>query len=105
MLLFLELGLGRRSNLDDGDAARKLGESLLKLLAIVRAVGVLDSAANLLDSSLNRRLCPCAFDKNGLIFGDSDALGAAELFESDIGQLNAQVFREELTAGKQSDIF
>jgi hypothetical protein len=44
VLALLELDLGGRARLDDGDAAGELGEALLQLLAVVVAVGVLDLA-------------------------------------------------------------
>ena len=47
VLALLELDLGRRARLDDGDAAGELGEALLELLAVVVAVGVLDLATDL----------------------------------------------------------
>ena len=44
VLLLLHLGLGRRADLDDGDAAGELGQPLLQLLAVEVRVGVLDLA-------------------------------------------------------------
>jgi hypothetical protein len=38
-LLLLHLDLGRGTDVDDGDAARELGEALLELLAVVVAGG------------------------------------------------------------------
>ena len=43
-LLLLHLGLGGRADLDDGDAADQLRESLLELLAVVVGGGLLDLA-------------------------------------------------------------
>ncbi len=42
VLALLELDLGGRARLDDGDATSEFGETLLELLAVVVAVGVLD---------------------------------------------------------------
>ena len=44
VLLLLELDLGGRADLDDGDAAGQLGQALLELLAVPVGVGVLDLA-------------------------------------------------------------
>ena len=41
-LLFLHFGLGRRTDLDDGNAAGQLGQALLQLLAIVVGGGLVD---------------------------------------------------------------
>ena len=45
VLLLLELHLGGRADLDDGDAAGQLGQTLLELLAVPVGVGVVDLAA------------------------------------------------------------
>src|SRR3954471_20953673 len=45
VLALLELDLGRRAGLDDGDAAGQLGEALLELLAVVVGVRLLDLGA------------------------------------------------------------
>jgi hypothetical protein len=45
VLALLELDLGGRADLDDGNAAGQLGEALLQLLAVVVGVGVLDLGA------------------------------------------------------------
>ena len=68
-LLFLHLGLGGRTDLDDGDAADELRQPLLQLLAVVVGGGLLDLHADLLDAALDvlgvaarpRRwsCCPC----------------------------------------------
>ena len=42
VLLLLHLGLGRRTDLDDRDAAGQLGQPLLQLLAVEVGVGGLD---------------------------------------------------------------
>ena len=57
VLVLLELDLGGRADLDDGDAAGQLGEALLELLAVVVGVGVLDLGADLVDPTgdLRRR--------------------------------------------------
>ena len=68
-LLLLHLGLGRRADLDDRDAADELREALLELLAVVVAGRLLDLGADLRDAALDLVLvarrrrrwscCPC----------------------------------------------
>ena len=53
VLLLLELDLGGRADLDDGDAAGQLGEALLELLAVPVRVGVLDLGLDLVDPALD----------------------------------------------------
>ena len=47
VLLLLELDLGGRADLDDGDAAGQLGEALLELLPVVVGGGLLDLGLDL----------------------------------------------------------
>jgi putative effector of murein hydrolase LrgA (UPF0299 family) len=49
VLALLQLDLGGRADLDDGDAAGELREALLELLAIPVGVGVLDLGLDLVD--------------------------------------------------------
>ena len=49
VLALLELDLGGRAGLDDGDATGRLGEALLELLAVVVGVGLLDLRTDLVD--------------------------------------------------------
>src|SRR5690606_30929739 len=83
VLALLELDLGGRTRLDDGDAAGELGEALLELLAVVVAVGVLDLATDLGHATLDLRRVARALDDRGLILGDDDLARAAEQVEGD----------------------
>ena len=91
-LLFLHLSLGRGADIDDGDAAGELGEALLELLAVVIGGGFFDLAADLGDAALDVGLLAAAFDDGGVLLVDGDALGAAEVFEGDVLELDAEVF-------------
>ena len=53
VLLLLELDLGGRADLDDGDAAGQLGQALLELLAVPVGVGVVDLPLDLGDAALD----------------------------------------------------
>ena len=53
MLLLLELDLGGRPDLDDGDAAGELRQTLLELLTVPVGVGVLDLPLDLGDAALD----------------------------------------------------
>ena len=50
-LLFLHLGFGSCTDLDDGDAADELGEALLELLTVVVGGGLFDLSADFLDAA------------------------------------------------------
>ena len=63
--LFLHLGFGSGTDLDDGNAANKLGKTLLELLAVIVGGRVLDLAADLSDTPLNVGPAALAADDGG----------------------------------------
>ena len=79
VLGLLHLDLGGRADLDDGDAAGQLGETLLELLAVEVGVGGLDLALDLLDATLDLVGVAGAVDDRRVVLGDDDLAGAAEL--------------------------
>src|SRR5699024_2375883 len=78
VLALLELHLGGRTRLEDGDAAGELGEALLELLAVVVRVGVLDLGADLGDPALDLVGVAGALDDGRLVLGDDDLAGLAQ---------------------------
>jgi hypothetical protein len=104
VLLLLELDLGGRADLDDGDAAGQLGEALLELLAVVVGVGVLDLGLDLVDAALDRRRRRRALDDRGLVLGDDDLAGRAEQVERDVLELEADLLGDDLAAGEDGDV-
>ena len=91
-LLFLHLGFGRGADVDDGHATGELGQAFLELLAVVVGGGLLDLAADLVHAALDVGRLAVAFDDGGVFLVDDDALGAAEVFELDVLELDAEVF-------------
>ena len=83
VLLLLELDLGRRTDLDDGDAAGQLGEALLELLAVVVRGGLLDLRLDLGHAGLDRVGVAGAVDDRGVVLGRDDAARAAEVLGGD----------------------
>jgi hypothetical protein len=75
VLLLLELGLGRRADLDHRDAAGQLGQPLLQLLAVEVGGRGLDLGADLLDPTLDRALFAGALDEGGVVLRGDDAAG------------------------------
>jgi hypothetical protein len=45
-----------------------------------------------------------ALDDRGVVLVDRDLLGAAEVFERDVLELDAEVFGDELAAGEDGDV-
>ena len=103
-LLFLHLGLGSRTDLDDGNAADQLGQTLLQLLAVVVGGGLLDLGANLLHAAFDLAVLAAAVDDGGVVLVDGDALGGAEVFDLDALELDAEVFGDGLAAGQDRDV-
>ena len=75
-LLFLHFALGGCTDVDLGNAAGELGQTLFELLAIVVAAGVFNLAANLIDPSLDLACLACTFDNRGVVLIDDDLLGS-----------------------------
>src|SRR5437588_718614 len=95
-LLFLQLRLGSRANLDDGDAAYQLGKALLELLLVVIGSGVLDLLADLLHAAFDFGCLARALDNRGIVLVDGNFLGAAEVLELHVLQLDSQVLGDGL---------
>src|SRR5690606_15781466 len=87
VLALLELDLGGRTRLDDGDAAGELGEALLELLAVVVRVGVLDLGADLRDATGDLLGVAGTLDDRGLVLGDDDLARTAEQVEGGVLEL------------------
>src|SRR5690606_19531526 len=104
VLALLELDLGGRTRLDDGDAAGELGEALLQLLAVVVAVGVLDLATDLGHATLDGGLLARTLDDRGLVLGDDDLACAAEQVEGGVLELETDLLGDDLAAGEDRDV-
>src|SRR6202790_3973106 len=104
VLLLLELGLCRRTDLDHGDAAAELGKALLELLLVPVAGGLLDLGLDLLDPALDRVLAAVALDDGGVVLGDGHAAGTAQRAELRGVQLEADLLADHLATGEDRDV-
>ena len=104
MLDFLHLGLGRSTDLDDGDAAGKLGQALLELLTVEVGLGVLHLALDLSNAGVDGGLVAGTVDDGGVVLRDLDRLGAAEVVDRGVGELGAQVAHDGRGSGEGSDV-
>jgi hypothetical protein len=104
VLALLELDLGGRARLDDGDAAGELGQALLELLAVVVGVRLLDLGADLGDATGDRVLVAGTLDDRGLVLGDDDLAGLAEQVEVRGVELEADLLGDDLAAGEDGDV-
>src|SRR5207244_9988393 len=104
VLLLLHLGLGRRSDLDDRDAAGQLRETLLELLAVEVGVGVLDLRLQLLDAGLDPLGIAGTVDDRRRVLVDDDAAGLAELRDLRVLELEAHLLGDHLGAREDRNV-
>ena len=100
VLALLDFDLGRAADLDDGNAAGKLGQTLLQLLPVVVRGGLLDLRLDLGAAALDVGLLAGTVDDRGVLLVDADALGAAQHVERHVLELDAEVFGDHLAAGE-----
>ena len=103
-LLFLHFNFGGGTDVDNGNAAGQLGEALLELLAVVVGGGFVDLAADLLHARLDVGGLARTFNDRGIFLVDHDALGATEIGDLDVLQLDAEVFGDALAAGEDCNV-
>ena len=83
-LLFFHLGLGGRSDLDDGDATDQLRQPFLQFLAVVFRLGVFDLGAELFHPALDGSRRARSFDDRRGVLVDRDLLGLSEVLHRDV---------------------
>src|SRR6202035_3036442 len=104
VLALLDFDFGRAADADHRDAARELGQTLLQLLAVVVRGGFLDLRLDLRHACLDVGLLAGAVDDGGVLLVDHHLLGATEHGERDVLHLDAEIFRDRLTAGQNRDV-
>src|SRR3979490_1726379 len=104
ILALLDFDLGRAADADHRDAARELGQTLLQLLTVVVRGGFLDLRLALVDARLDVGLLAGAADDGGILLVDHHLFGATEHGERDVLHLDAEIFRDRLTAGQYRDV-
>src|SRR6266849_3453084 len=100
----LHLDLGGAADADHRDAAGELGQTLLQLLTVVVRGGFLDLRLDLRDAGFDVGLLAGAVDDGGVLLVDHHLLGATEHGERDVLKLDAEIFRNRLTAGQHRDV-
>ena len=105
VLLLLELGLGRGTHVDDGDAAGQLGEAFLELFLIVVGGGLVDLATDELHAALDVGGLAGTLDDRGVLLVSDDALGATEVSHLDGFELDTEVIGDEAATGEDGDVF
>src|SRR6476659_8583203 len=104
ILALLDLDLGGSADLDHGNAAGELGETLLELLTVVIAGGVFDLLTDRFGASLDRVGFAGTIDDRRIVLIDRHALGAAEHRGGDVLELDAEILGDHLALGQDRDI-
>ena len=96
LFLRLHLRFRGRADADHGDAAGQLGEPFLQLFLVVVAGRLLDLPAYLLDPAVDLLAVAAAADDRRGVLVDDDPLGATELIERRIFQLETELLGDDL---------
>src|SRR5690606_20458343 len=103
-LLLLHRHLGGRAHVDLGHAAGELRQTLLELFTVVIAGGGVDLVLDRLDTALDGLLFAGTFDDGGVFLVHADLLGAAEVRQLDVFELDAEFFEDGGAAGEDGDV-
>src|SRR5213592_4554491 len=103
-LLLLHLGLGRRADIQHGHAAGELRQPLLELFLVVIGRGLLDLGLDLRLAALDLVVLALAVYERGVVLIHDDALGAAEIVERGVLELETQLLRNHLATGENGDV-
>src|SRR6185503_4193579 len=104
VLLLLELHLGGRADLDDGDAAGELRETLLELLLVEVAGGLFDLCLDLFHAGHDLFLRAVALDERRLVLVGRDTTRATEVLDRRRVELAARLFGDDVAAGEDRDV-
>src|SRR6185312_1325157 len=97
-------GLGCCTDLDDGNAADQLCQTLLQLLAVIVRGGLLDLRANLLHAALDLAVLAAAVNDRRVVLVDRDALRGAQVLDLHALELDAEILSDGLTTSQHSDV-
>ncbi|KAJ0166013.1 hypothetical protein CTA2_9100 [Colletotrichum tanaceti] len=105
VLLLADLDLGGATNLDDGNTARELGKTLLKLLLlVVRGGGVAHDTTDLLAALSDGVLGALAVQEDGVLLGDGDRASGAEHVGGGLLELDVKLVAEDGSVGEDSQV-
>ncbi len=105
VFLLLHLDLGGSAHVQDCNAARKFGQTLLHLLAVVVRSRSLDLLANLCHAGFDCLLVAVAVHNRGVLLGDGYLLGASQHVERYLLHFKTLILGDYRTSGKDCDIF
>src|SRR6266513_2563774 len=103
-LLLLQLDLGGRADLDQGDTAGELRHALLQLLLVVVGGGFLRLLADRLDARLDVGGLAGAVDDRGVFLFHDDLLRLAQIVDSRLLERQPDLIRNDRAAGESGDV-
>src|SRR6185436_408169 len=103
-LLLFHLDLGGSADLDHGNTAGELGNTLLQLLLVVVRRGFLSLLTDRLDARLDVRRLASAVDDRGVFFLDDDLLGIAEIVQRGLLELQTDFIGDDRAAREDRDV-
>src|SRR3990167_6529951 len=102
--LLFHLDFGAGTDLDHGNTASQLGQTLLQLLLVVVGGGVFDLLADLCHARFDVGLLAGAVDDGGVFLAQHDALGITQVLQGSAFQAQADFFGNHGTAGEDGDV-
>ena len=99
-----DLNFGGTTDLDDGNTAGKLGQTLLELVLLVLGSGVSDGVLEQSDALLDLGLVTLAVHEDGVILGNGNVLSGTELVDLDLLDLATGILGNDLGAGHNGKI-
>ena len=103
--LLFQLGFRGCADFDHRDPADQFGQTLLQLFLVVIGGGVFDLHAQLLDSALDLARLAGTGDDRGIVLVDGHLLGASEVLQFHILELDTEIFGDGLAASENCDVF
>lgn len=105
VLLLADLNLRGTADLDDGNTAGELSETLLELLLLVLGGGgVSHDTTDLLAALGNVVLAALAVEDDGVLLGDGDSSSGAEHVGGELLELDVELIGEDSSVGENSEI-
>lgn len=105
VLLLSDLNLARTTNLDNGNTATELGQSLLELgPVVIRSSRIVDQSSDLLASRLNEALVTLTVEDNSVLLGDSNGASSTEHVGGSLLKLDVEFVSEDGTAGEDGNV-
>ncbi len=104
VLLLFHFHFGSSANLDHGNTASQLGQTLLQLLTVVVGRSVFNLLADLVNASFDISLGASAVNNSGVVFVDLHALGLTQVLQGSGFQAQAHFFADHGTTGQDGDV-